>query len=53
MPATLAAYWQTWAVAGLSPEEMGRSIPMRRTGTPDEMAAFRAALHTVGEEMTA
>jgi citronellol/citronellal dehydrogenase len=27
-----------WKVAGLEPDEMGRAIPLRRTGTPDEMA---------------
>ncbi len=27
-----------WKVAGLEPDEMGRTIPLRRTGTPDEMA---------------
>ena len=27
-----------WKVAGLEPEAMGKAIPLRRTGTPDEMA---------------
>ncbi|MCW1428668.1 SDR family NAD(P)-dependent oxidoreductase [Novosphingobium sp. JCM 18896] len=27
-----------WQVAGLEPDEMGKAIPLRRTGTPDEMA---------------
>jgi NAD(P)-dependent dehydrogenase (short-subunit alcohol dehydrogenase family) len=27
-----------WKVAGLEPENMGKAIPLRRTGTPDEMA---------------
>jgi 3-oxoacyl-[acyl-carrier protein] reductase len=27
-----------WKVAGLDPEAMGNAIPLRRTGTPDEMA---------------
>ncbi|MEJ5977714.1 SDR family NAD(P)-dependent oxidoreductase [Novosphingobium sp. PS1R-30] len=27
-----------WQVAGLEPETMGQAIPLRRTGTPDEMA---------------
>jgi NAD(P)-dependent dehydrogenase (short-subunit alcohol dehydrogenase family) len=27
-----------WKAAGLDPEAMGRAIPLRRTGTPDEMA---------------
>lgn len=27
-----------WQVAGLEPEAMGQAIPLRRTGTPDEMA---------------
>ena len=27
-----------WKVAGLEPDEMGKAIPLRRTGTPDEMA---------------
>jgi 3-oxoacyl-[acyl-carrier protein] reductase len=27
-----------WTVAGLDPEAMGRSIPLRRTGTPEDMA---------------
>ncbi len=33
-PRVLAA----WKVAGLQPDEMGAAIPLRRTGTPDEMA---------------
>ncbi len=33
-PRVLAA----WDVAGLQPETMGAAIPLRRTGTPDEMA---------------
>ena len=27
-----------WKVAGLEPDAMGQAIPLRRTGTPDEMA---------------
>lgn len=27
-----------WDVAGLQPDEMGKAIPLGRTGTPDEMA---------------
>jgi len=27
-----------WQVAGLDPSTMGKAIPLRRTGTPDEMA---------------
>jgi citronellol/citronellal dehydrogenase len=27
-----------WKVAGLEPDQMGSAIPLRRTGTPDEMA---------------
>ena len=27
-----------WKVAGLDPDNMGAAIPLRRTGTPDEMA---------------
>jgi NAD(P)-dependent dehydrogenase (short-subunit alcohol dehydrogenase family) len=27
-----------WQVAGLDPEDMGKAIPLRRTGTPDEIA---------------
>jgi NAD(P)-dependent dehydrogenase (short-subunit alcohol dehydrogenase family) len=29
---------EAWKVAGLDPEQMGAAIPLRRTGTPDEMA---------------
>jgi NAD(P)-dependent dehydrogenase (short-subunit alcohol dehydrogenase family) len=27
-----------WKVAGMDPAAMGAAIPLRRTGTPDEMA---------------
>ena len=29
---------EAWKVAGLDPDTMGAAIPLRRTGTPDEMA---------------
>jgi NAD(P)-dependent dehydrogenase (short-subunit alcohol dehydrogenase family) len=29
---------EAWKVAGLEPDQMGAAIPLRRTGTPDEMA---------------
>ena len=44
-----------WQVAGLDPEDMGRTIPLRRTGTPDEMAhmivflASDAAAYVTGQ----
>lgn len=44
-----------WNVAGLDPDEMGASIPLRRTGTPDEMAnmivflASDAAAYVTGQ----
>jgi NAD(P)-dependent dehydrogenase (short-subunit alcohol dehydrogenase family) len=47
-----------WDVAGLKPEEMGKAIPLRRTGTPDEMAnmivffASDAASYITGETIS-
>ena len=47
-----------WDVAGLKPDEMGKAIPLRRTGTPDEMAnmivffASDAASYITGETIS-
>jgi NAD(P)-dependent dehydrogenase (short-subunit alcohol dehydrogenase family) len=47
-----------WKVAGLEPETMGAAIPLRRTGTPDEMAnaivflASDAASYITGETIS-
>ena len=47
-----------WEVAGFKPDEMGKAIPLRRTGTPDEMAnmivffASDAASYITGETVS-
>ncbi|MCB2077020.1 MAG: SDR family oxidoreductase [Novosphingobium sp.] len=47
-----------WKVAGLDPQEMGATIPLRRTGTPDEMAnmivflASDAASYVTGQTIS-
>lgn len=47
-----------WKVAGLEPDQMGAAIPLRRTGTPDEMAnmivffASDAASYITGETIS-
>ncbi|MEZ5742319.1 MAG: SDR family NAD(P)-dependent oxidoreductase [Sphingomonadaceae bacterium] len=47
-----------WQVAGLDPEEMGRTIPLRRTGTPQDMAnmivflASDAASYVTGQTIS-
>jgi NAD(P)-dependent dehydrogenase (short-subunit alcohol dehydrogenase family) len=49
---------EAWKVAGLEPEQMGAAIPLRRTGTPDEMAnmivffASDAASYITGETVS-
>lgn len=49
---------EAWEVAGLKPDEMGKTIPMRRTGTPEEMAnmivflASDAAGYVTGETIS-
>jgi NAD(P)-dependent dehydrogenase (short-subunit alcohol dehydrogenase family) len=46
---------EAWKVAGLDPDQMGAAIPLRRTGTPDEIAnmivffASDAASYITGE----
>lgn len=49
---------EAWNVAGLAPDQMGAAIPLRRTGTPDEMAnmivffASDAASYITGETVS-
>jgi NAD(P)-dependent dehydrogenase (short-subunit alcohol dehydrogenase family) len=49
---------EAWKVAGLDPGQMGAAIPLRRTGTPDEMAnmivffASDAASYITGETVS-
>ena len=49
---------EAWKVAGLDPEDMGRSIPLRRTGTPQDMAnmivflASDAASYVTGQTIS-
>lgn len=49
---------EAWKVAGLDEETMGRAIPLRRTGTPDDMAnmivffASEASSYITGETIS-